>query len=148
MTKRSSYDMRQALEAALQIIANIKAGGIAMSDIVICGIDMPKSGYVEMLLKVADVEVYYNHVGEREIKPTDYITLPKGHGRLGDLDAIAEDLQFDIENDQRALDNLNIAGKERERIQLDRDCKQYCMRYLSNCHAIIPAEGGETDADS
>ena len=62
------------------------------------------------------------------------------HGRLIDADALAEDLDFAVENDQRALDNLDIVGKEREHIQFDKDCKQNCMWYLSNCPTVIPAE--------
>lgn len=70
------------------------------------------------------------------------IPLPEGHGRLIDADKLAEDLQLDVENDQRALDDLNIVGVNRERIQFEKDCKQNCMWYLSECPTIVPAEGG------
>lgn len=70
------------------------------------------------------------------------VPLPEGHGRLIDADELAEDLQLDVENYQRALDDLNIVGIERERIQFDKDCKQNCMWYLSKCPTIVPAEGG------
>lgn len=62
------------------------------------------------------------------------------HGRLIDADELSEDLNFDVENDLRALDDLDIVGKERAHIQFDKDCKQNCMYYLSNCPTVIPAE--------
>lgn len=62
------------------------------------------------------------------------------HGRLIDADALAHDLEFDIENDQRALDQMDFVGKERALIQFDKDCKQNCMWYLSEASTIIPAE--------
>lgn len=70
------------------------------------------------------------------------VELPP-HGRLIDADELAEDLDFDVENDLRALDSLDIVGKEREHIQFDKDCKQNCIYYLSNCPTIVPAERKE-----
>ncbi len=67
------------------------------------------------------------------------IEVPEPHGRLIDADALAEDLDFDVENDQRALDQMDFVGKERERIQFDKDCKQNCMWYLSEAPTVIPA---------
>lgn len=65
--------------------------------------------------------------------------LPEGHGRLVDADAMAEDFDFDVENDQRALDDMYIVGYERTRLQFDKDCKQKCMWYLSEAPTIVPA---------
>lgn len=62
------------------------------------------------------------------------------HGRLIDADALAHDLDDDVENDQRALDEMDFVGKERERVQFDKDCKQNCMWYLSEASTIIPAD--------
>ena len=68
------------------------------------------------------------------------------HGRLGDLDALVHDLDDDIENDQRVLDEMDFVGKERERVQFDKDCKQNCLWYLSSAPTVIPAD--ESDMDS
>ena len=65
--------------------------------------------------------------------------LPEGHGRLIDADAMAEDLDFDVENDQRALDDMDIVGNERTMLQFDKDCKQNCVWYLSEASTIVPA---------
>lgn len=64
-----------------------------MADIVIQGMEMPKDGYVyiEMLLKVADGKIYYNYTGEKKVYTADFLTLPEGHGKLGDLDALMPD---------------------------------------------------------
>ena len=97
-----------------------------MADIVIRGLEMPKSGYVEMLLKVMDGEVYYNYAGNTEIKAADYIPLPEGHGRLIDVDALKENL--------RTVDFWN----DSERVVSEQD--------INNAPTIIPAEGGNADA--
>lgn len=68
------------------------------------------------------------------------------HGRLGDLDALVHDLDDDIENDQRVLDEMDFVGKERERVQFDKDCKQNCLWYLYSAPTVIPAD--ESDMDS
>ena len=65
--------------------------------------------------------------------------LPERHGRLIDADAMAEDLDFDVENDQRALDDMDIVGNERTMLQFDKDCKQNCVWYLSEASTIVPA---------
>lgn len=64
-----------------------------MADILIKGMEMPKSGYVyiEMLLKVADGEVYYNYTGENKIYTANFLPLPEGYGRLIDADALIRD---------------------------------------------------------
>ena len=49
-----------------------------MADIVIRGIEMPKSGYVELLLKVQDREVYYNCMGEKKIHVADVTEVARG----------------------------------------------------------------------
>lgn len=84
------------------------------------------------------VETQYSYA-DNEVKVYPVEEIPP-HGRLIDADELAEDLDFDIENDLRALDDLDIVGKKRAHIQFDKDCKQNCMNYLSNCPTIIPAE--------
>lgn len=67
------------------------------------------------------------------------IPLPD-HGDLIDRDAMAKDLAYDVELDDKALDDTNIVGREREYLQFDKDCKQNCMYYLTEQEAVIPAE--------
>ena len=66
--------------------------------------------------------------------------LPEGHGRLIDADAMAKDLNYDVELDARALDDMSIVGYARERFQFDKNRKQDCIRYLSGQKTIVPAE--------
>lgn len=66
--------------------------------------------------------------------------LPKGHGRLIDADALAKDLDYDVELDARALDDMYLVGENRRNTQFDKDCKQNCMWYLSEAPTIIEAE--------
>lgn len=70
----------------------------------------------------------------------DCVAIPvPPHGRLIDADALAEDLEYDVELDSRILDDMDFVGKEREHIQFDKDCKQKCMRYLTEAPTVIPA---------
>lgn len=62
------------------------------------------------------------------------------HGDLIDRDKMAEDLAYDIELDERALDDTDIAGIERENLQFDKDYKQNCIYYLMEQEIVIPAE--------
>ena len=64
------------------------------------------------------------------------------HGRLIDADVMAEDLYIDIENDLKALDQMELVGKARARIEFDKDCKQNYMLYLSEAPTVIEAEEG------
>lgn len=51
--------------------------------------------------------------------------------RYTDVDAIIEDLRYDIELDARTLDDLDFAdAKERELVQLDKDIKQNAITIL------------------
>lgn len=52
-------------------------------------------------------------------------------GRLIDADALAHDLENDVELCARALDDMNMVGKEREDMQWQKDCKQNCIWYIS-----------------
>ena len=63
------------------------------------------------------------------------------HGDLIDRGVLVQDLEYDVEIIQRALDEtMDFIGKERERVEFDKDCKQNCIRYLSNAPTVIPAE--------
>ncbi len=56
--------------------------------------------------------------------------------RLIDADALADDLLYDVELCERALDDTDIVGKERERLQWEKDCKQNCVYYLTETPPI------------
>lgn len=71
-------------------------------------------------------------------------SLPEGHGRLVDADAMAKDLDYDVELDAKALDDMELVGNERERIQFDKDCKQNCMWYLTEQETLVPADTAES----
>lgn len=73
------------------------------------------------------------------MKSCEAVHIPL-HGVLIDRDAMAEDLAYDIEMDEKALDDTDIVGIEREKLQFDKDCKQNCMHYLTEQKPIIPAE--------
>ena len=66
--------------------------------------------------------------------------LPEEHGRLIDADSMAKDLNYDVELDAKALDDMSIVGYARERFQFDKNRKQDCIRYLSGQKTIVPAE--------
>jgi len=56
--------------------------------------------------------------------------------RLIDADELAKDLDYDVEMCARALDRADLVGDERERIQLEKDCKQNCMWYLTEAETV------------
>lgn len=51
--------------------------------------------------------------------------------RYIDADALAHDLEYDVEQCARALDDMNMVGKERDDMQWEKDCKQNCIWYIS-----------------
>lgn len=51
--------------------------------------------------------------------------------RYIDADAFADDLEYDVEQCARALDDMNMVGKERDDMQWEKDCKQNCIWYIS-----------------
>ena len=104
------------------------------------GMEMPtKENAVILITPSGDVWMIGDMPNEDThlVKAKAVTVLP--HGRLGDLDALVHDLDDDIENDQRVLDEMDFVGKERERVEFDKNCKQNCLRYLSNAPTIIPA---------
>ena len=50
--------------------------------------------------------------------------------RLIDADALIAGLEYDVEQDSRALDCMNLVGSDRERVQFDKDCKQNTVDLL------------------
>ncbi len=117
--------------------------------ILIKGMKMPKFCAV---CCIADWEYDCCPVADRKnIRITDtscrpdfcpLVELPD-HGALIDRDAMAKDLAYDVEMDEKALDDINIVGIEREKLQFDKDCKQNCMYYLTEQEPVIPAERSE-----
>ena len=64
--------------------------------------------------------------------------------RLIDADALAQDLEYDVEQCARALDVMDFVGNEREHMQFEKDCKQNCMWYISEAPTIdaVPVRHG------
>lgn len=57
--------------------------------------------------------------------------------RLIDADKLIEDLEYDIELDDRALDDTDLLlGRDRENVQFDKDCKQNAVDMLKNESAV------------
>ena len=113
--------------------------------VLIKGMEMPKS----CLICVCDIpkgncDLWRNQTPEehrRERHPDcPLVEVPTPHGRLIDADALVHDLDDDIENDQRVLDEMDFVGKERDRVQFDKDCKHNCLWYLSEAPTIIESE--------
>lgn len=61
-----------------------------------------------------------------------------------DADALIEDLEYDIELDQRALDD-DIDHSHREITQFDKDCKQNAVYMLRKAPTVeaVPVRHGE-----
>lgn len=113
--------------------------------VIVKGMKMPAAGVYTCELGVIDEKTATLTIHTPINKPQisyKLVTIP-AHGRLIDADALAEDLEFDVENDQRALDDMDIVGNERTRLQFDKDCKQNCMWYLTESPTVIEAEEGK-----
>ena len=111
--------------------------------ILIEGMEIPMDGRILIVFPSGRVLEVSADATQDIFRETQAVHVPP-HGRLGDLDALVHDLDDDIENDQRALDEMDFVGKERECVEFNKKCKQNCLRYLSNAPTIIPAsEEGE-----
>lgn len=70
---------------------------------------------------------------------------PPSHGRLIDADALTDDLEFDVNNDQRILDELKKDSPDEftdikiATTQDDKDIKQNCIQLIKETKAIIEA---------
>lgn len=113
-----------------------------MGEVLIRGIEMPKrkenrfdpSEYIPIVIH------FDGRVTTMSGGYTPYRAIPvPPHGRLIDADALAKDLDYDVELDSRLLDDMNCVGKEREHTQFDKDCKQNCMWLLTETPTVIPA---------
>lgn len=106
--------------------------------ILIKGMEMPKDGAYWCEIGVAgDIATITIHVEDRK---SFHLAPVPPHGDLIDRDAMAKDLTYDVEMDNKALDDTDIVGIERKRLQFDKGCKQNCMYYLMEREAVIPAE--------
>lgn len=105
------------------------------------GMEMPKNGSCIQIVIDDDGKVY--PTVEKCIMKMGSIAkvvpVPP-HGRLIDADALIEDLKYDVELDAVALDDMEIVGDERRKIQDDKDFKQNCIFWIEDAPAIIAAE--------
>jgi hypothetical protein len=113
--------------------------------ILIKGMEMPKEFdsdvYIELACGVDGnryARLYNYHLGGLT-EWCEIVPLPP-HGRLGDLDALIQDLKYDVELDADALDSMEIVGDERRKIQDDKDFKQNCIFLIGNAPIVIEAE--------
>ncbi len=70
--------------------------------------------------------------------------------RLIDADALIKDLEYDVELDDRALDDTDLLlGRDRELVQFDKDCKQNAiyMRKKEPTVDAVPVEWIECQVD-
>lgn len=57
--------------------------------------------------------------------------------RLIDADALIKDLEYDVEQDARALDDTDLLlGRNRELVQFDKDCKQNAIDMLKKAPTV------------
>lgn len=110
-----------------------------MSGIYIHGMDIPKHGSIVLVEVDENGDVYAAYdSGITKLAQYKAIAVPP-HGRLIDADALAKDLDYDVELDSRLLDDINCVGNEREHTQFDKDCKQNFMLLLTEAPTIISA---------
>ena len=58
--------------------------------------------------------------------------------RCIDADALIDDLKHDVAMDQDSLDYEELTDLNREKIQFDKDCKQYAIDLLQHAPTIEP----------
>ena len=115
--------------------------------IYIKGLQMPKGEFESLDLSIdSDGKVYIDErdwFGQHTYKLAGEAVSISDHGDLIDRDAMAKDLDYDVEMDNKALDDTDIVGIERKRLLFDKACKQNCIYYFTEQEAIIPAERSE-----
>lgn len=118
-----------------------------MSDVLVKGMDMPtacRNGKCNFACSAAYQTGLICIVRKQYVVPGDVpadcpCSFVPPHGRLGDLDALIQDLKYDVELDATALDSMEIVGDERRKIQDDKDFKQNCIFWIDNAPTVIPA---------
>lgn len=99
-----------------------------MADILIRGMEMPRDGVYWCEISIAsDIAIITIHGEDR--KSFSLVPLPEGHGRLGDLDKLEENLRFMAEY-QTGERQQGILG---------------CCETIRGAKPIVPAEGGMED---
>ncbi len=75
------------------------------------------------------------------------ISLPKGHGRLVDGDALLAILEKDISKHTKYMEYLESVGDMKGCFNVSRvqTGMVSCMRVLNNANTIIKADGGDTE---
>ena len=112
--------------------------------IIIKGMKMPTARDTLVLVKTDGTAIVY--VDEAYVT-TAYPVPP--HGRLIDADALTDDLEFDIRNDKRVIDELRkdlpdgFIDIRIATTQDDKDIKQNCIVLLREQPTIIEAEEEE-----
>lgn len=56
--------------------------------------------------------------------------------RLIDVDALIENLLYDVELDEKILNDMDFVGNSRELVQFDKDCKQNIIDLLRDAPPI------------
>jgi len=56
--------------------------------------------------------------------------------RLIDADALIESLLYDVELDEKMLNDTDFVGSSRELVQFDKDCKQNAIDFLRDAPTI------------
>lgn len=105
-----------------------------MADILIRGMEMPKDGRITIQIG-ADGAVYFVEncriMAEKYEKNSHAVTLPEGHGKLGDLDALDKFLhERETEADAKEL-------------YFDKAWYRTFRQILRLMQTIVPAEGSE-----
>lgn len=113
-----------------------------MADILIRGMEMPVEQPVTLILDPSGRVWLPDTAPCKEYMAQE---LPP-HGNLIDADSLADDLIYDAELAERALDDATLVGKERDYMQLEKDIKQNCAYYVSHATVIVPAERSDTNA--
>lgn len=71
------------------------------------------------------------------------VELPARHGRLADIDALIDDLEYDAQRDLVMIEDPNYDYRI-NLLQDDRDVKLNAAEWLRSCEVLVPAyDGGD-----
>lgn len=107
-----------------------------MADLVIRGMDIPKRDEI-LVFDEWHGKMYARSTANLGTKSYEVVSLPEGHGRLGDLDKL-EDAFIRYYLEQERNNNLVFAAVE---------IKQRAAYMIGDWPTIVPAEGGEADGN-
>lgn len=116
-----------------------------MADILIRGMEMPNVGEkIEFTQNIAG-RIYAKFNPSRGYM-CEVIELPE-HGDLIDAESLADDLLYDAELADRALNDMSLVGSERDYMQSEKDIKQNCAYYVSHTPVVIPSNKEDKNAN-